>query len=138
MAGMTDQAGIEPTRLEDPPDHPTDVILLHGDLSDRQVLDALAAAVYVTDAAGRITYYNEAAAALWGCRPVLGQARWCGSWKRYWPDGSPLPHDQYPMAVTLREGRPIFGPEAVAERQDGTRVPFIPYPTPLHAASSTG
>ena len=33
------------------------------------LLDALPAAVYTTDAAGRITYYNEAAAELWGHRP---------------------------------------------------------------------
>jgi PAS domain S-box-containing protein len=35
------------------------------------------------------------------------------------------------MAMTLKEKRPIRGLEAVAERPDGTRVPFIPYPTPL-------
>jgi two-component sensor histidine kinase len=35
------------------------------------------------------------------------------------------------MALALREGRPIRGTEAVAERPDGTRVPFIPHPTPL-------
>jgi two-component sensor histidine kinase len=49
----------------------------------------------------------------------------------YWPDGTPLPHDECPMAVALKEGRPIRNVEAVAERPDGTRVPFIPYPTPL-------
>src|SRR5581483_2227979 len=43
----------------------------------------------------------------------------------------PLPHDECPMAVALKEGRPIRDAEAVAERPDGTRVPFIPYPTPL-------
>ena len=41
------------------------------------------------------------------------------------------------MAVALRENRPVRGAEAVAERPDGTRVPFIPYPTPLHDASGT-
>jgi two-component sensor histidine kinase len=35
------------------------------------------------------------------------------------------------MAIALKEGRPIRNAEAVAERPDGTRVPFIPYPTPL-------
>lgn len=101
----------------------------------RCVLDALAAAVYVTDVAGRITYYNDAAAILWGRRPALGQALWCGSWKLFWPDGASLPHDQCPMAVALREGRPVRGVEAVAQRPDGTLVPFIPYPTPLYDAS---
>src|SRR5437763_1717700 len=46
-------------------------------------------------------------------------------------DGTPLPHDECPMAIALKEGRPVRGAEAVAERPDGTRVPFIPYPTPL-------
>jgi len=111
--------------------------VVHGGDSERQVLDALPAAVYVTDAAGRITYYNNAAAELWGYRPELGRAEWCGSWKLYWPDGTPLPHDQCPMAISLREGRPIRGLEAIAERPDGSLVPFKPYPTPLFDASGT-
>jgi len=99
--------------------------------SSRDLLAALPVAIYATDAAGRITFYNEAAAALWGCRPELGKSEFCGSWKLYWPDGTPLPHDECPMAVTLREKRPVRGVEAVAERPDGTRIPFVPYPTPL-------
>jgi PAS domain-containing protein len=39
-----------------------------------RLLDVLPAAMYTTDALGRITYFNEAAAALWGCRPELGGA----------------------------------------------------------------
>lgn len=101
----------------------------------RGIVDGLPAAVYVTDMSGRITYYNEAAADLWGYRPELGKSQWCGSWKLYRPDGTPLPHDQCPMALTLREGRPVRGVEAVAERPDGIRVPFIPYPSLLHDAS---
>jgi PAS domain S-box-containing protein len=97
----------------------------------REVLDVLPAAVYTTDTEGRITYYNEAAAELWGCRPELGSSQWCGSWRLYWPDGRAMRHEDCPMAVALREGRPIRGAEAIAERPDGTRVPFIPYPTPL-------
>jgi PAS domain S-box-containing protein len=99
------------------------------------LLDALPVAVYMTDAEGRITYYNEAAVELWGNRPQLGTSQWCGSWKLFWPDGRPLPHDQCPMAVTLKEGRPVRGVEAIAERPDGTRVDFLPYPTPLFDAS---
>jgi PAS domain S-box-containing protein len=111
--------------------------LAPGDGQFRQLLDALPAAIYITDAAGVITYYNEAAAALWGLRPELGKSQWCGSWKLYWPDGRPLPHDQCPMAVALRERRPNHGLEAVAERPDGERVPFMPYATPLYDASGT-
>jgi PAS domain S-box-containing protein len=95
------------------------------------ILDELPAAIYVTDTRGRITYFNEAAAALWGHRPELGESEWCGSWKLFWPDGTVLPHGECPMALAVKEQRTIRGMEAIAERPDGTRIPFIPYPTPL-------
>jgi PAS domain S-box-containing protein len=101
----------------------------------RRVLDALPAAIYTTDTAGRITYYNQAAADLAGRRPKLGKDEWCVTWRLYWPDGTPMAHDQCPMAMTLKENRPIRGAEAILERPDGTRVPFLPYPTPLHDSS---
>jgi PAS domain S-box-containing protein len=99
-----------------------------------QLISILPAAIYTTDAAGRITYYNAAAVQLWGCEPELGTSTFCGSWKLYWPDGRPMRHDECPMAETLKTGKPVRGVEAVAERPDGTRVPFVPYPTPLHDA----
>lgn len=95
------------------------------------VLEALPEAVYITDHEGNITYYNEAAARFWGEKPELGKHEVCGSWKLYWSDGTPLPHSECPMAMALKERRPIRGLEAVAERPDGTRIPFLPYPTPL-------
>jgi two-component sensor histidine kinase len=52
----------------------------------------------------------------------------------YRPDGTALPHDECPMAVALKGGRPIRNAEAIAERPDGSRIPFIPYPTPLRDA----
>jgi PAS domain S-box-containing protein len=109
---------------------------LNGDgRNSEEILQALPTAVYTTDATGHITFYNDAAAELWGVRPQLGKSEFCGSWKLYWPDGTPLPHDECPMALALKEKRPIRGMEAIAERPDGTRVPFIPYPTPLFDAS---
>jgi PAS domain S-box-containing protein len=99
----------------------------------RDLLEALPAAVYTTDAAGRITFFNQAAVEMSGRTPEVGDM-WCVTWRLYNPDGSPLPHDQCPLAVALKEDRPIRGAEAIAERPDGTRIPFIPFPTPLHDA----
>jgi PAS domain S-box-containing protein len=96
-----------------------------------EILEALPVAVYITDAEGRITFYNQAAADLWGHRPKLGTDFWCGSWRLYWPDGAPMAHHECPMATAIKEGRPIRDIEAVLERPDGARVPFRPYPTPL-------
>jgi PAS domain S-box-containing protein len=101
------------------------------------ILDALPVALYTTDAEGRITYYNEAAVDMSGRRPVLGDDKWCVSWKLFRPDGTPLHHHECPMAVALEEQRPVRGAEAVAERPDGSRVPFIPYPTPLFDPAGT-
>jgi len=135
---MSERLGYTPElELDQPIIFPrkTDVTALRSEGYFRKVLDELPAAIYATDAKGRITYFNEAAAALWGCRPELGKSEWCGSWKLYWPDGRPLPHGQCPMALALKEERPIRGMEAIAERPDGSRVPFIPYPTPLYGES---
>jgi PAS domain S-box-containing protein len=103
-----------------------------GEKRLHDLLNLLPVAVYTTDAAGRITFYNETAAVLWGRRPTLNLDTWCGSWRMYWPDGTPLPHEQCPMAVVLEEGRAVPGQEAVIERPDGTRVPFMAFPSPLH------
>lgn len=99
----------------------------------RKLLEALPAAVYTTDAVGRITSFNRAAVDLAGRTPQLGEM-WCVTWRVLNADGSPLAHEDCPMAMALTQNRPIRGAEAIAERPDGTRVPFIPYPTPLHDA----
>ncbi|KQP33782.1 histidine kinase [Methylobacterium sp. Leaf104] len=91
--------------------------------------------LYTTDADGWLTYYNDAAAELWGYRPELGKTRWCGAWRIFTTEGAPLPLDQCPMAVAIREGRLVRGVQAVLERPDGTRISFMPYPTPLRDAS---
>ena len=101
----------------------------------RQLLEALPAAVYTTDAAGRVTFSNEAAVEVAGHRPELGRDLWCVSWRLYHPDGTPLPHDECPMAIALREDRAVRGVEVIAERPDGTRVHLLPHPTPLHDSS---
>jgi PAS domain S-box-containing protein len=96
----------------------------------RQLLDGLGVAMYTTDADGRITFFNAAAAEFWGRRPAIGE-EWCGSLKLLWPDGTPMRHDECPMATALKESRPVRGSEAIAVRPDGSRVQFMAYPTPL-------
>ena len=96
----------------------------------RRFVDALGVALYTTDADGHLTYYNEAAAELWGRRPAFGEL-WCGSWRLFWLDGRPMAHESCPMAITLKEGREVRGEVAIAERPDGSRVHFEPYPSPL-------
>jgi len=96
----------------------------------RRFLDALGVAVYTTDSDGRITFFNAAAADFWGRRPAVGE-EWCGSLRLLNLDETPMRHDECPMAITLKEARPVRGGQAIAVRPDGSNVSFMAYPTPL-------
>jgi PAS domain S-box-containing protein len=102
--------------------------------SDTALIDALGVPVYTTDAQGRIALFNEEAAELWGRRPAIGKDSWCGSWRMFWPNGEPLPHEECPMAVAIKENRPVRGVEIMVERPDGQRKIVLPYPSPLRDA----
>ena len=110
---------------------------LNGTGSHPSVLDQLPVPVYVTDAEGAVTYWNRACVEFAGREPELGKDRWCVTWQLYTMTGEPLPHDQCPMAEAIRQRRPIREAVAIAERPDGTRRAFTPYPTPLFAADGT-
>ncbi len=96
----------------------------------RQLIQNLPSAVYACDADGRLTLYNDAAVELWGRVPALGQDRWCGSYRIYDLDGNPVPLEQCPMAIAVREKRPIRRVELVIERPDGTRRSILANPVP--------
>ncbi|HYI63639.1 MAG TPA: PAS domain-containing protein [Allosphingosinicella sp.] len=95
------------------------------------VLETLPAPIYTTDADGWVTFFNRACVDFAGRTPMLGEDRWCVTWRLYGLDGAFLPHDECPMAVAIKERREIRGAVAAAERPDGTRVMFTPWPTPL-------
>ena len=95
------------------------------------MLDDLPAPIYTTDAEGNVTYWNRACIELAGRVPELGRDRWCVTWQLYTTSGEPMPHEQCPMADAIRERRTIRDQIAIAERPDGSRVAFRPYPTPL-------
>lgn len=105
--------------------------LLESESRYRFVLESLPIAVYACDAHGQVTFFNEGAAQLWGRSPELGKDLWCGSWRIYRPDGSQLPIDRSPLAVSLREKRAVRDQEIIVERPDGTRRHVMPYPLPI-------
>ena len=97
----------------------------------QQILDGLPVAVYTTDRFGKITYYNRAAVEFAGREPEIGKDEWCVTFRLFTADGEELPHAECPMAITLRENRPVRNVEAIAQRPDGTLFPFLPFPTPI-------
>jgi PAS domain S-box-containing protein len=93
-----------------------------------KMIEALPVAIYTTDSEGRLKYFNAAAVSLSGRVPELGTDLWCITWKLFLPDGTPLPHDQCPMAIALKGGEVPSSVECIAERPDGTRFWFTPHP----------
>ena len=99
-----------------------------------RVLDNLPAAAYACDPDGLITYFNASAARLWGREPKLNDPldRFCGSFKLFATDGSPIAHDQCWMAQTLKTGQPCIQQEIVVERPDGQRINVLANANPIH------
>lgn len=122
------QVSVKPTGIS--PDQ-REITILPIPYGCRELIEGLPAAIYVCDNEGRITFFNEAAALLWGRRPLLGKDLWCGSWKIYGANGQLLSLEECPMAITLKEGRPVNGVEIIIERPDGVRVNVLPHPKPI-------
>jgi PAS domain-containing protein len=97
----------------------------------RAELDKIRIPIYTTDAEGLVTYWNQACVDFAGRKPELGIDRWCVTWRLFSLDGDPIPHDQCPMAMAIKQKRSIRTEVAVAMRPNATRVAFRPYPTPL-------
>ena len=85
----------------------TKPVLHRGDLEFRHLLSKLPAAAYTCDNDGLITYFNERAVQLWGREPKLHDSvdRFCGSFRLFSKDGSPISHDECWMALALRDGK---------------------------------
>ena len=98
-----------------------------------RLLDALPAGAYTCDADGLITYFNQHAVELWGRTPALNDSsdRFCGSFKLFSKDGTPIAHDQCWMALALRERKEYNGREIIVERPDGMRATTLAHANPF-------
>jgi len=114
-----------------------DIIMNHaqdGTPSLKQKLvDDSPIAMYTCDAEGYVTFYNQAAAELWGRKPEIGKDLWCGSWKIYYPDGSPMPISECPMAQALKDGSYFQQADIVIERPDHTFRSLLVFPRAIYS-----
>lgn len=108
--------------------------LYQGAEEFRVLFDLCPIATYVVDADGVIVRFNELAAKLWGRAPVLGdtEEKFCGSHQMYLLDGTPLRHDECPMAQVVSGATSIvIDAQVMIERPDGSRVTVIVNIRPL-------
>lgn len=104
-----------------------------GEMEFRRLLEKLPAGAYTCDPDGLITYFNQHAVDLWGRAPKLNDPcdRFCGSFKLYAVDGTPLRHDQCWMALALRNRKEYNSQEIVVERPDGRRMTVLAHANPI-------
>ena len=96
------------------------------------LFDLVPVAVYATDAEGLIQEFNRRAVELWGRTPKRNAEKHCGSFKIFRPDGTPMPHEECPMARALRgEELKPHELEILVEQTDGTRKSVVVSPSTL-------
>ena len=116
---------------------PSGPLTLNSELRFRGLLEKLPAGAYTCDPTGLITYFNQHAVQLWGRTPKLNDPtdRFCGSFKLYALDGSPISHDQCWMALALKDCLEYNGHEIIIERPDGQRLTALAHANPIHDES---
>ncbi len=114
------------------------VALRESEARFRLLAELLPVGLYTCAAPGGvITYYNKAAARIWGCEPSTGPDgnRFCGSFRLFRPNGEFLPHDQCPMADAIRDGLEFRNEEVIVEQPGGSRCTILVNIDPLRETS---
>ncbi|HEV3418208.1 MAG TPA: PAS domain S-box protein [Pirellulales bacterium] len=103
----------------------------------RSLLERIPAGAYTCDQEGLITYFNQLAVELWGREPKLNDPadRFCGSFRLFAVNGSPLRHDECWMALALQTGHDYNREEIVIECPDGSRRNVLAHANPIRDSS---
>ncbi len=125
---------MEQTTIKLPKVLPSGPLVFNNDLPFRSFLERLPAGAYTCDPDGLITYFNPHAVQIWGRKPKLNDPvdRFCGSFKLFAVDGSPILHEECWMALALKNLREYNGHEIMIERPDGQRLTALAHASPIH------
>jgi PAS domain-containing protein len=96
-----------PSRGGDPEEQPLELILA------RNLISIVSLAAILVDANGDIVFFNDAAAELIGSPfeeiGTLSRDEWNQRFGPFDERGGPVPAEELPVAIALREGRPAYG-----------------------------
>jgi PAS domain-containing protein len=95
-----------PARVSEPGQQPLELILA------RNLVSIISLAAFLVDVEGDIVFYNDAASAIIGSpfeeTGTITREQWNARLQPSDEHGAPLPADQLPLAVAVREGRPVY------------------------------
>ncbi len=76
----------------------------------RNLMSALSTPAFLVDEGGLLVFYNEAAGTLLGKRfeelGAVGPEEWGSMFGPFDAEGRPIPYDELPLVVAVRNGRP--------------------------------
>jgi PAS domain-containing protein len=101
----------------------------------RNLLSSLSTAAFLVDEGGVLVFYNDAAAVLLGKRfeeaGRMGPTEWGSEFGPFDADGKPIPLEDLPLTIALREGRPaheqftIRGADGVEREIEASATPIM-------------
>lgn len=108
----------------------TEKLLKTNETVSNNLIQHLPQAVYTCDKNGYLQSYNKAAADLWGRKPQVNKEKWCGSLKLFYADGTPVLHEDSPMALTVKQKKFLRNTEVIVQRPDGEMRFVMMHPAP--------
>lgn len=108
------------------------LLLLESEKKLRFILNGLPVAVYLTNAEGYISDYNESAVDLWGQVPVINKDKGFSSVEVFDLFGNCLDYQQCPTAKAIAQNKLILGEELAIKMANGTKANVIVFATPYH------
>jgi PAS domain-containing protein len=98
-------------------------------------MSALSTPAFLVDEGGVLVFYNEAAGAMLGKRfeelGTVGPDQWGSLFGPFDENGEPIPYDELPLVVAVRNGRPahanfeISSADGVRHRVEASAFPIL-------------
>ena len=102
-----------------------------------QLMFNIPVAAYICDCSGKITFYNKAAEELWGRKPEANEDYWCGSWKLFRSNGTPISYEESPMARCIQNKAQFKNEKIIIQKPDYSFKHLMVYPQLLKDADGT-
>jgi PAS domain-containing protein len=100
----------------------------------RNLITSLSTPAFLVDAGGVLIFYNEAAGSLLGKRfeeiGKVGPEQWGSIFGPFDENGQPIPYDELPLVISIRNGRPahaemqVRSAEGVEHRIEVSALPI--------------